>query len=137
MILNKSGVRHQQSFKLSLRLKYLNPFLASVPILYRLKTPENLWFSGVFRVYKIETVTGNRLTISYPFEITYNFETIRVTLHCEKYRNFTKFTGVETMRKLCLSTKFLHQEIMWHYGILRSIGWIETPCKNEHFIFYR
>ena len=25
-----------------------NPFLANVPILYLLKTPENLWFSGVF-----------------------------------------------------------------------------------------
>ena len=27
----------------------LNPFLANVSILYPLKTPENLWFSGVFR----------------------------------------------------------------------------------------
>ena len=26
----------------------------------------------------------------------------------------------ETMRKLCLSTKFPHQEIRWNYGILRS-----------------
>ena len=25
-----------------------NPFLANVPILYPLKTPENLWFSGLF-----------------------------------------------------------------------------------------
>ena len=29
-----------------------NPFLANAPILYPLKTPENLWFSGVFRGYK-------------------------------------------------------------------------------------
>ena len=27
----------------------INPFLANVPILFPLKTPENLWFSGVFR----------------------------------------------------------------------------------------
>ena len=27
----------------------------------------------------------------------------------------------ETMRKLCLSTKFPHQEIRWNYGILRSV----------------
>ena len=26
----------------------------------------------------------------------------------------------ETMRKLCLSGKFLHQEIRWNYGIFRS-----------------
>ena len=30
----------------------INPFLAKVPILYPLKTPENLWFSGVFRGIK-------------------------------------------------------------------------------------
>ena len=55
-------------------------------------------------------------------------------LCCVKYRNFTQFHGVrhslwkgtvsgdstETMRKLCLSTKFPHHEIMWNYGILRS-----------------
>ena len=40
---------------------YLNPFLANVPILYPLKTPENLWFSGVFRGYKIGTLAGNGL----------------------------------------------------------------------------
>ena len=27
----------------------------------------------------------------------------------------------ETMRKLCLSTKFPHQEISWNYGIFRSV----------------
>ena len=27
----------------------------------------------------------------------------------------------ETMWKLCLSTKFSHQEIRWNYGILRSV----------------
>ena len=31
----------------------LNPFLVNVYILYPLKTPENLWFSGVFRGYKM------------------------------------------------------------------------------------
>ena len=30
----------------------INPFLVNVPILYPLKTPENLWFSGVFRGIK-------------------------------------------------------------------------------------
>ena len=34
----------------------LNPFLANVPILYPLKTPENQRFSGVFRWYKMGTL---------------------------------------------------------------------------------
>ena len=38
-----------------------NPFLANVPILYPLETPENLWFSGVFRGYKMETLAKNGL----------------------------------------------------------------------------
>ena len=38
-----------------------NPFLANVPILYPLKTPENMWFSGVFRRYKIGTFARNGL----------------------------------------------------------------------------
>ena len=29
----------------------------------------------------------------------------------------------ETMRKLCLFTKFPHQEISWSYGIFRSVIW--------------
>ena len=30
-----------------------NPFMANAPILHPLKKPENHWFSGVFRGYKI------------------------------------------------------------------------------------
>ena len=37
----------------------LCPFLANVTILYPLKTPENLWFSNVFRGYKMETLAKN------------------------------------------------------------------------------
>ena len=28
----------------------------------------------------------------------------------------------KTMLKLCISTKFPHQEIRWYYGILRSVS---------------
>ena len=41
----------------------INLFLANVPILYPLKTPENLWFSSVFSRYKMGTLTQNRLSI--------------------------------------------------------------------------
>ena len=40
----------------------INRFLANVLILYPLKTPENLWFSGVFRGYKMGALARNRLT---------------------------------------------------------------------------
>ena len=39
-----------------------NQFLTFVLILYHLKTPKILWFSGVFRESKIGTLTRNGLT---------------------------------------------------------------------------
>ena len=43
------------------RYMILNSFLVKVPILYSLKTPQNLWFSSVFRGYKMGTVARNVL----------------------------------------------------------------------------
>ena len=36
-----------------------NSFLTNVPILYYLKTPQNQMFSGIFKVYKMGTLTEN------------------------------------------------------------------------------
>ena len=44
-----------------LRHEGINAFLAIAPILYPLKTPENLWFSDVFRWYKMGTLAKNGL----------------------------------------------------------------------------
>ena len=41
-----------------------NPFLANAPILYSLKTPENQKFSGVFRGYKMGTLTRDGLNLT-------------------------------------------------------------------------
>ena len=41
-----------------------NSFLTNVPILYRLKTPENQRFSGVFRGYKMGTLARNGLMLT-------------------------------------------------------------------------
>ena len=41
----------------------VNTFLVNVSILYPLKTPENLWFSGVFRGYKMGTLAGSGLNM--------------------------------------------------------------------------
>ena len=47
----------------------LNPFLHNVPILYPLKTPENLWFSGVFRGYELGTLARNGLMLRGTFVV--------------------------------------------------------------------
>ena len=39
----------------------INPFLANVPILHPLVRPENLWFSGVTRGYKMGSLVRNGL----------------------------------------------------------------------------
>ena len=45
------------------RVKWnINPFLTNVPISYPLKTPENVRFFRVFRVYKMGTLARNGLT---------------------------------------------------------------------------
>ena len=41
----------------------LDLFLAKVSILYPLKTPENLWSSGVFGEYKMGILAGNGLIL--------------------------------------------------------------------------
>ena len=46
-------------YKCNIVLIWVNLFLANVPILYPLKTPENIRFSGVFRRYKMETLARN------------------------------------------------------------------------------
>ena len=47
--------------KSSLRVNEINPFLASILILYTLKTLENLRFFDVFRGYKMRTLAKNGL----------------------------------------------------------------------------
>ena len=50
----------QQDIK-NITEELINPFLANVPILYPLKTPENQRFSGVFRGYKSTALARNGL----------------------------------------------------------------------------
>ena len=45
----ESLLYHSMQPHLNAFLFRLNAFLANVPILYPLETPENLWFSGIFR----------------------------------------------------------------------------------------
>ena len=43
------GAKKYEQYDLTCNGTINNPFLAKLPILYFLKTPENFWFSGVFR----------------------------------------------------------------------------------------
>ena len=64
-----------------------NSFLVNVPILYHLKIPENLWFSAVFREYKMGTLARNGLSLKYFFRNSklnslthlYNFKNVKNT----------------------------------------------------------
>ena len=47
--------------KLSKTFALYNLFVANVLILHPLKTPENLWFSGVFKECKMGTLAANGL----------------------------------------------------------------------------
>ena len=47
--------------KFQSRISFVNPFSTSVPLLYLLKTSENLRFSDVFRGYRSGTLVKNRL----------------------------------------------------------------------------
>ena len=40
----------------------------------------------------------------------------------------------ETMRKLCLSTKFPHQEIKWNYDIFLSVGVLVQKLGHHSFL---
>ena len=63
--------------------RLLSSFLANVPILYPLKTPENLWFFGVFRRYKMGTLAKNGLCSFYKQEL---FLTYKVSItNIQKY----------------------------------------------------
>ena len=73
----------------------INPFLAKISILHPLKTPENLWFSGVFRGYKM--VARNVLMSyfkSYIMVFT-NHSKVRESLDCphcpQTLQHTTKF----------------------------------------------
>ena len=52
-----------KSFVNGLLASVVKPFLANIPILYSLKTPENRWFSGVFRGHEMGTLVRNGLII--------------------------------------------------------------------------
>ena len=71
-----------------------NSFLANVPILYPLKTPENQRFSGVFREYKMRTLARDGLINTHLkkkighnllfFEIIFLFPAFRFEAHLSK-----------------------------------------------------
>ena len=95
---------------------FLNPFLANVPILYRLKKQD------VFKAYKIETWLKTRM-LSCFFSSKWNSDPLirssRPEVFCWKhvFKNFKKFAG----NHLCLSlfliklrSATLFKKRLWH-----------------------
>ena len=83
----------------------INPFLANVPILYPLKTPENLWFSGVFRRYKMGTLVRNELNEMKCGSSTSTFiffvSVIWSSLHIVPEPSMKIHTDVATLLQVC------------------------------------
>ena len=61
---------------------------------------ENNWNKNVnfCKLFKIILINKNSFLQMYPNEMSF---LVHWFLHCEKYRNFTWFPGVEILRKLC------------------------------------
>ena len=70
-ITNRDGWLNITLQRLPLLLKHFNPFKApNALILYPLKTPENFWFSNVFRGYKMGTLVRNySICVRFSFNI--------------------------------------------------------------------
>ena len=64
-------------------MQNINPFLANVPILYPLKTPENQRFPDVWG-YKMGTLARNRLydMLHYILKIAFSNDAFPVISHC-------------------------------------------------------
>ena len=67
---NYWSAKSDQASRNGLTLIFVNAYLANVPILYPLKAPGNLAFSGVFRESKMRILARNGFThfvTTYPF----------------------------------------------------------------------
>ena len=79
----------------------VNPFLASVPILYPLKAPENQRFAGVFRGYKMGRLVRNGLNLHFMFFLGTNLKHL--------YQNSNKVKTMSTSK--LLSSRMLFQKL--------------------------
>ena len=97
----------------------IRSFLRIWPHLLKKPSMENFifWVVIIFSIWfwkhVLASLAVHKITVAY----LKNQSIIYKSVHCVKYRNFTKILGYFF---LCLSEKFPHQEIRWNYGILRS-----------------
>ena len=90
-----------------------NPFLVNVPYICPLKTPAKQRFSRVFRVHKIETLTGNGINKFAPsfFHATQQFlqnRDDRAGNYMLKVNNRNTRTKCKLCSKLAVRRKQLH-----------------------------
>ena len=92
----------------------LNPFSTNVPLLYPLKTSENLWFSDVFRGYGSGTLVENGLnTINrvkiYFLKLPYKSYSLHQITYLERKQNFLNIYHLKNwscLKYLIFWTKF-------------------------------
>lgn len=71
----------------------------------------------------------NNLTLKINWALTLNQSQKCFWEKSKRFSNLLYFSGnsTETMRKLCLFTKFPYQKIGWNYGIVRVLFYLVTP----------
>ena len=94
--------------------EYLNPFLANVPTLYPLKTPENLWFSGVFTGYKAETLAKNGLITHVNFIKRHFLEILSRLLKLIVLVSLIMKNKISVWIKLCIKTVFMVRVVLFY-----------------------
>ena len=124
--------------------KWFNPFLVDVSISYFLNTPENLRFSGVFRGYKMGTLTRNKLiSICIMFFKFFDFKQYKILAlsFFEFLFSVRKFEPVPLLELLsqmnlkirkCLITKPVWKSVKWS-NVETSYNDYMNPKITEKF----
>ena len=119
----------------------INPFLANVYILYPLKTPENQRFSGVFRGYKIGTLTRNGLSSVFSHNFA-NYQKILYNSRKMLERSFRmKTKKVHSKPSQTSRWSFLRKqltvELFSQKATFSIFDWVLNKLLNTNFLFMK
>ena len=109
----------------------VNSFLSSIPILYPRKTPENIWFSSVFRGYKMATLAKNGLMKLHFSYLTFLIERMSYLRLLTYFRSLFTFYYPWKHKETRVT-------LMFSGGIKRQIGleWLNLFQDNVFLCLY-
>ena len=104
------------------------PFLANVPVLYPLKTPENLWFPGIFREYRPGPLAGNELNL---IRLGFFLEThLCLPIARKQSKTLFKFKTNNNKKKKIKNPKFLSKYVAPGHLLMVKIH-LNKEMKNR------